>query len=96
MNRFPLPACTCSRSRSGGNLKSGSALLTSDQSWKPCRRKLIFAFVGRGEGTSSEWVLQLDNTSIEEARLRAAAPHGRKSLPCGLNQRPAPLVLSTA
>ncbi|WP_181186139.1 hypothetical protein [Alkalicoccus urumqiensis] len=73
--------------------KSGSALVTSDQSWRPCRRKLLFAFFGRGEGTSSEWALQLDNASIEEAWLRAAAPHGRSALPCGSNQRPAPLML---
>ncbi|WP_181186060.1 hypothetical protein [Alkalicoccus urumqiensis] len=96
LNRFPLSACTCSRTRSGGISKSGSALLTSDQSWKPCRRKPLFAFFGRGEGTSSEWVLELDIASIEEARLRAAAPQARSSLPCASNHRPAPRVLSAA
>ncbi|WP_142393209.1 hypothetical protein [Alkalicoccus urumqiensis] len=39
-----------------------------------------------------ERALQLDNASIEEAWLRAAAPHGRRSLPCALNHRPAPLM----
>ncbi|WP_142393251.1 hypothetical protein [Alkalicoccus urumqiensis] len=92
MNRYPFSACTCSRTRSGGNLKSGSALITSDQSWKPCRRKLIFAFVGRVEGTSSERALELDIASIEEAWLRTAAPQARSSLPCGSNHRPAPLM----
>ncbi|WP_142393250.1 hypothetical protein [Alkalicoccus urumqiensis] len=72
--------------------KSGSALVTSDQSWRPCRRKLLFAFFGRGEGTSSEWALELDNASIEEAWLRTAAPQARRSLPCASNQRPAPLM----
>ncbi|WP_142393262.1 hypothetical protein [Alkalicoccus urumqiensis] len=40
-----------------------------------------------------ERALELDNASIEEAWLRAAAPHGRSSLPCGSNHRPAPLML---
>ncbi|WP_181186061.1 hypothetical protein [Alkalicoccus urumqiensis] len=30
---------------------------------------------------------------LEEAWLRAATPHGRSSLPCGSNHRPAPLML---
>ncbi|WP_181186237.1 hypothetical protein [Alkalicoccus urumqiensis] len=30
---------------------------------------------------------------LEEAWLRAAAAHARSSLPCALNQRPAPLML---
>ncbi|WP_181186029.1 hypothetical protein [Alkalicoccus urumqiensis] len=33
---------------------------------------------------------------LEEAWLRAAAPHGRSSLPCALNHRPAPLAPSAA
>ncbi|PRO66050.1 hypothetical protein [Alkalicoccus urumqiensis] len=37
-------------------------------------------------------MLQLDNASIEEAWLRAAAPQVRRSLPGGSDQRPAPLM----
>ncbi|WP_142393223.1 hypothetical protein [Alkalicoccus urumqiensis] len=40
-----------------------------------------------------ERALQLDNASIEEAWLRAAAPYERRPLPCGSNHRPAPLML---
>ncbi|PRO67155.1 hypothetical protein [Alkalicoccus urumqiensis] len=43
-----------------------------------------------------ERVLELDNASFQEARLRAAAPQGRRSLPGSSNQRPAPLALSAA
>ncbi|PRO66891.1 hypothetical protein [Alkalicoccus urumqiensis] len=54
---------------------------------------LRFEAFGRGEGTSSEWALELDIASIEEAWLRTAAPQARSSLPCGSNHRPAPLML---